>query len=271
MFFVIHEHDEFRRKTPKVAIEIKENFNPKNTSGFYLKQISIKAIFKLPYLIIAFRLKDMESDRGDNGTQSRKPPTEVIFEEIKSGKSDLINVIDASETRLLLKIEEKNQKVKELEEENQYLKGKLEKLERENKANNIIIYGAPKTILTVDALKIEINNLVGVNLDTQEKECYIQGNKLVVDNKKYSLEELQVLDVEEAEVSSIQSAPSTPTPSILSKPVSRKIIIPPKTKGSKQETPPLKSSNSKEFRNSKPLLNDITVRTRSNSAKEGNK
>lgn len=64
-----------------------------------------------------------------------------------------------------------------MEEENQYLKGKLEKLERENKANNIIIYGAPKTILTVDALKIEINNLVGVNLDTHEvKNFYFLGN-----------------------------------------------------------------------------------------------
>lgn len=47
-----------------------------------------------------------------------------LFEEIKKNKTDLKHFIEASEIRILLKIEEINERVKTLEKENEGLKKK---------------------------------------------------------------------------------------------------------------------------------------------------
>lgn len=73
-----------------------------------------------------------------------------IVLEIKKSKDELKNLILASETRLQLKIEELKGRISEIEEENNFLKNKIEYLERDSKQKNIVIYGLNKTPAEID-------------------------------------------------------------------------------------------------------------------------
>lgn len=206
--------------------------------------------------------------------------TKKILEEIKKTKSELKNIIEASEARLLLKLEEGNQRIKLLEEENRELKLKLEQTERRLKKNNLIIFGLEKQekdtnflcaeikkVLKVDLSASEINNFyslgkqpkaplklelvsyltkqkilkntkllkgtgifIAEDLTYQQrqeqralktylnearasqhyKKSFIRGNKLVVDNVKYTLDDLKEAAENKEGEHKQHSAPNTP-------------------------------------------------------------
>lgn len=201
-----------------------------------------------------------------------------ILDEIKNSKTELKNCIEASEANILLKIEDLKFRVNQLEEENLYLKTKIEKLERKDRENNIIVFGwsAPNENVTLDFISTELKNLVGVEVEKKDinnfyclgkkanrpvkiefisrlkktevirnckklkgssfaiandlteqqrseyqelrkyliqekhnnRDCYIRGNKLIIDNKEYTLQDLQ-----ESEHHAVKSSstPATPT------------------------------------------------------------
>lgn len=89
-----------------------------------------------------------------------------IHEAIIGIKNELKNAIEASEARVLLKLETVNKKVTKLEKENKQLKDKIEILERQHKRNNIIIFGINKPAHEISAEYIchEINSLLEINL-----------------------------------------------------------------------------------------------------------
>lgn len=66
---------------------------------------------------------------------------DTLLDEIKKNRTELKHCIEASEIRVRMKIEELNEKIKTLENENIQLKNKLEFLERDQKKNNILVYG----------------------------------------------------------------------------------------------------------------------------------
>lgn len=75
------------------------------------------------------------------------------------------NVVEASETRLLMKIEEFKKKVEKLEKENIQLKEELEKLSRKEKKNNVIIFGLQiSEELTPNTVCQKINELLDVDI-----------------------------------------------------------------------------------------------------------
>lgn len=207
-----------------------------------------------------------------------------VLLEIKKCKEELINLILASETRLHLKIEQLNTRILCIEEENSYLKDKVEYLERETKQKSIIIFGLNREPVEIDIdfvcteilkqidvkvehsdisdfyclgrnkncpLKVDFttkikkqtvlknaNKLKGTGIviapdltikQREErkflkthlerhrklgKESYIKGNKLVVDNKKFTIEDLREEEQkadEEQTTRKINSTPNTPT------------------------------------------------------------
>lgn len=89
-----------------------------------------------------------------------------LYEEIVKNKTELRQVIEASETRVLLKLESLNNKIKKLEKENQQFKNKIEYLERENRKNNLVIFGLHKNNKEVSVAFIceKIKDLLGVHL-----------------------------------------------------------------------------------------------------------
>lgn len=93
-----------------------------------------------------------------------------ILAEIKKSKEELKNQIIASETRLHLKIQELTGRIIEVEEENSYLKNKIERLERETKKNNIVIFGLNKEAkeIDIDTVCKEISQLVEVKTEISD-------------------------------------------------------------------------------------------------------
>lgn len=90
-----------------------------------------------------------------------------LFEEIKKNRTDLKHCIEASEIRILLKIEEINERVKSLEKENERLNKKVEYLEREVKRNSILIYGLDlEEDYTIDHVCTKIANILEIPLSS---------------------------------------------------------------------------------------------------------
>lgn len=92
---------------------------------------------------------------------------ENIYDEILKNRTEIKSIIEASETRLLLKLEEAHHKIINLESENTFLKNKIESLDRENRKNNIAIFGLlqPKeSTLNEENLCNQLNTLLGLNL-----------------------------------------------------------------------------------------------------------
>ncbi|CAH1113855.1 unnamed protein product [Psylliodes chrysocephalus] len=99
-----------------------------------------------------------------------------VIEEIHCTRKELKNSTDSSETRLLMKLEENNNKIKLLQAENQELKNKVEYL-----YCHIWING-------------KYNN------------CYIKESHLILDGEKCTVEELTFIDGKTP-----NSVPPTPT------------------------------------------------------------
>lgn len=89
-----------------------------------------------------------------------------ILEEIQRNRTELKNVIKESEARLLLIIESLSNKINTLEKENLNLKDKIELLERNQKQNNIVIFGLNKKSdeVTVENICQEIKTRLDINL-----------------------------------------------------------------------------------------------------------
>lgn len=64
-----------------------------------------------------------------------------LLREIKASRGELKGAIDASETRLLLKLEEATRKIRDLEKENENLRKSVDYFNRAARANNLIIRG----------------------------------------------------------------------------------------------------------------------------------
>lgn len=88
--------------------------------------------------------------------------------EIIGIKTELKNFIEASEVRISLKIEELKNRVKHLENENALLKDNVEKLERNQRKNNLVIFGLkPVANKTLQNFVIEeLDKLLDVTLHT---------------------------------------------------------------------------------------------------------
>lgn len=98
-----------------------------------------------------------------------------ILEEIQKNRTEIRNFIEASENRILLRLEDLNGKIKELERENQHLKNKVEFLERGSKKNSILIYGLQsEENYTVDDICDNLRHLLDISLSTADiNDCYL--------------------------------------------------------------------------------------------------
>lgn len=111
--------------------------------------------------------------------------TNLILQEIKRNKdelkNELTNAINASEARLRLDIEGLKNRIVQLEEENNTLKNKLEKLERKTRSNNIVLFGLNKECadITTGYLIAELKNLFGVDvLESDINNYYCLGKTI---------------------------------------------------------------------------------------------
>lgn len=200
--------------------------------------------------------------------------------DIESSRNELRNIIEACETRILLKFETLKSRITELEKENNQLKDKVELLEISSRKNNIVIYGLDATrnktissvcekinallhIKLIDAdidgiailgnsekspIKVEFvsfqkrqlvfqnvkklkqtnvyispdltkkqlesrkilrKHLLRIRTNSSSTHCYIKGNKLFINYKPYTIEELECGEIDNEIRPS--SAPPTPT------------------------------------------------------------
>ncbi|CAG9822919.1 unnamed protein product [Phaedon cochleariae] len=95
---------------------------------------------------------------------------EKLYEEIVNSKKEIKNAIEASEVRLLMKIETFSEKIKKLEKENTELKEKIETLERNGKKNNIVVFGLTKKFedLSVDNICNQLNKILDVEINISD-------------------------------------------------------------------------------------------------------
>lgn len=88
-----------------------------------------------------------------------------LLEELSKCKTELKSTIEASETRLGLKIEALNHKIKTLEKENSDLRVKLETLDRSQRRNNLVIFGlGTRSEYSVDSICNKLNSYLGTSL-----------------------------------------------------------------------------------------------------------
>lgn len=90
-----------------------------------------------------------------------------VYEEVLKNRAEIRNFIEAVEARLLIKLEEVHRRVTNLETENTYLKKQIEFLDRENRKNNIAIFGLKHpndTLVNETFVCKELNRLLGVQL-----------------------------------------------------------------------------------------------------------
>lgn len=96
-----------------------------------------------------------------------------ILEEIRDGKEEVKGYISATETKLLLEIQSLKKRNEILEGENEKLKNRLEKTERLQKKNNIIIFGLEaNSKLTSKYICTELNRLLSTRVETSEINDY---------------------------------------------------------------------------------------------------
>lgn len=90
-----------------------------------------------------------------------------LLDEIINSKTELKHFIEASETKLSLKVEDLKQKVNSLEKDNQQLKDKIERLERESKKKNLVVFGLqiPPKERNVDVVCSELNRLLNTEIN----------------------------------------------------------------------------------------------------------
>lgn len=101
----------------------------------------------------------------------------ILLEEIRNTRNELKNYIEACETKVLMKIEGLNEKIRNLEKENQQFKSKIEYFERELKQNSILIYGLNLESNTgVDNICQILNNLLKISITPADINNYYTLN-----------------------------------------------------------------------------------------------
>lgn len=104
---------------------------------------------------------------------------QLLLDEIIKNRNEIKNTIETSEARLTQKIEEDKNRLIRLEKENLILKEEIEILKRNNKKNNIIIFGIrhQRTSLTIKFLIQKLKELLGVDLNEFDiSDFYTLGN-----------------------------------------------------------------------------------------------
>lgn len=93
-----------------------------------------------------------------------------VLNEILNVKTELKNFFEAGEVRLVLKLEELKNKINKLESENRELRTKVENLERNQRKNNLIIFGLQlaNTDNVKQFVQRKLNELMGIGLQEQD-------------------------------------------------------------------------------------------------------
>lgn len=101
-----------------------------------------------------------------------------IYGEILRNRTELKNLGEASEARILLKLETLNDKINNLEIENQQLKDRVELLDREVKKNNLIIFGLEETSesVSIEYICQKLQTLLGIEIHQSDvRDVYRLG------------------------------------------------------------------------------------------------
>lgn len=104
-----------------------------------------------------------------------------IYDEIIKNRGEIKNKIESSEKKLLLIVEEFTKKLKEVETENLLLKEQIENISRENKKNNIIIFGLTQknTDVTGKYICQKLKDLLAVDLNESDlNDFYSLGKNI---------------------------------------------------------------------------------------------
>lgn len=93
-----------------------------------------------------------------------------LLDEIIINRNEIKTAIQSSEANLLLKIDEANNRISQLETENIQLKQEMEILKQNCKKNNIVIFGIKhqEDELNFEFVKQEIQNLLEVELEEKD-------------------------------------------------------------------------------------------------------
>lgn len=93
-----------------------------------------------------------------------------VYDELVKTRNEIKNLIEASEARLLLKIDELRNNVSQLQKENNFLSEEIENIKRENIKKNIVIFGLNKKReeITAKNLCTDLNELLEVDLDIND-------------------------------------------------------------------------------------------------------
>lgn len=98
-----------------------------------------------------------------------------LLNEIVNNRTELRNVIEASEARVVLKIESLKEKIRYLERENKELKSKVETLERKSRENGIVIFGmkTKEEGISLEFVFEEIHRLLGVAISRSDVNNFV--------------------------------------------------------------------------------------------------
>lgn len=88
-----------------------------------------------------------------------------IRDEVAKCRQEFKWVVEASEARILLKIQEYKNRINYLERENNELRAQFETLEKRSKKNNIVVFGLENFQLTPKSISEKLNSLLGTSLE----------------------------------------------------------------------------------------------------------
>lgn len=108
--------------------------------------------------------------------QSTNENFQILYDEIVNSKTELKSFIEASETRVLLKIEALNEKIRTLEKENTELKTRVEVLERRSKENAILVFGLEKKHIPLNTVCEQLGGLLGIEINRPDINSYYWFN-----------------------------------------------------------------------------------------------
>lgn len=101
--------------------------------------------------------------------ESNSLTLDKIYSEIVNSGNEIKLLIEASETRILQKIEGLETRIGEIEKENQILRNKLKQIEKSSRRNNIVIFGLNKSQqVTPEYICQEISKLLDISLESQD-------------------------------------------------------------------------------------------------------
>lgn len=103
----------------------------------------------------------------------------LIYDEIIKIKGELKSIIEETEVRLVSKLDQFSNRLDKLEKENHEIKSRIEFLERNQKRNNVVIFGLKKEINQISPENIcsKLNQVLDTNLAASDiNNAYALGN-----------------------------------------------------------------------------------------------